>query len=1179
MGVVYRAYDTLLDRPVAIKTLSSQALGREGLKRLLREAQAAAKLTHPNIVATYDVIEEGETRLIVMEYIEGRTLRELIPLPWADAVAIAEQLCNALEYAHAKGVVHRDIKPENIVITPDGIAKIMDFGLARSEGRSRMTQTGMIVGTVSYMAPEQALSGRTDSRSDLYSLGAVLYEALTGKAPFEADDPIAVISMHVNVPAVSPRFHKPEIPPVLDSAILRLLAKDPAERYGSAAEVATVLKTTLAPVEGEDSAVIPAVGGTPSLFEMMTRGKLTDREEELGGLKSALESMLSGRGQVMLVAGEPGIGKTRIAEELLVYARLRGCLTLIGHCYEQELNVPYLPFSEALRSIIRPPLDERISALIRAHGPELVKLVPELAQRIPNLTPSPPLGPEQERLRLYEVVIAFFVAFAQTQPIILLLDDIHWADAATLALLRHLARGVRSSRILILGTYRDVEVDPDHPLSATLTEMNRERLYKRIVVRGLTSQHVGSMIAVILQAQQAVSEEFRDLIFRETEGNPFFVEEVLKHLAEVGALYIEDGRWQRKPLQDIDVPQSTREVIGRRLKRVSEACLRALSLGAVIGRQFSFEVLHSIGELPEEDLLTALEEAIRVQLIREEGDGGEVQYTFVHAIVREVLYERLSLRRRMTLHQKIGETLEGLFQGRLDSAVEDLAHHFARAPHGAGLEKAIEYSMSAARKSLRLFAYEDAARYYESVAELVSEVGDESRLAKVYLALGEPYVYLSNTVAAISAYERALKIFERRGTPTDVTLVHRLIGSALQRDWQFSAAVPHLERALKALTPDEHPTEVVRTHLDLARCFGFKGRVADSTHHATEALHLADRLGNKYLQAEAQVALGFAAHRTRHEAGIATAMTHYQEAVRLARESDAPDAYYTISRGLNNIAVLKLEMGDYLGALQLTMQALELVRRVRDVEQISFQLHQAGFFNYWLGNTNEAKRYMEEALQLPVSRSRRLVLEHRLHWFREEWEAAVETAQESLSSSKVRGDVQGIYVIASVLAWNYLDLGRVDDARDAATLAAKVLEDSAEYHLWPQFLGVVEAFARARDYEQAEILCGRAAAIAERSDSSQGSAFAAFGRGLVALGRGDPQVAVRLLEASHPMDTVLPLKICRLRALAAALARRKDQGDLERARNSLQEALSLCHQTEQNRKAEQVRAELTTISP
>jgi serine/threonine-protein kinase len=235
MGVVYKAHDTLLDRPVAIKMLSPHLLGAEGLKRLLREAQSAAKLTHPNIVAVYDVLEHGDSRLIVMEYVAGRTLRDLLPLTWPQAVTIASQVALALEYAHGHGVIHRDIKPENIMVSDGEIAKVMDFGLARSEGRSRLTQSGLIVGTVAYMAPEQVLGGTIDARTDLYSLGCVIYESLTARKPFEGDDPFTVLSQHMNVMPVAPRWHNGDIPPTLDSIIMRLLAKDPHERYASAA--------------------------------------------------------------------------------------------------------------------------------------------------------------------------------------------------------------------------------------------------------------------------------------------------------------------------------------------------------------------------------------------------------------------------------------------------------------------------------------------------------------------------------------------------------------------------------------------------------------------------------------------------------------------------------------------------------------------------------------------------------------------------------------------------------------------------------------------------------------------------------------------------------------------------------------------------------------------------------
>ncbi len=1182
MGVVYKAHDNLLDRPVALKALAPHLLGDGSLRRLLREAQSAAKLTHPNIVAIYDVVEDDATRLIVMEYIEGQTLRSLIPLSWERAIDVGLDVCRALSFAHERGVVHRDIKPENVIVTPEGAAKVMDFGLARSEGRSRLTQTGAIVGTVAYMAPEQALSGRADAHSDLYSVGAVLYEAITGKPPFEAEDPIAVISMHVNVPPVSPRFYTPAIPPVLESVILRLLAKDPTERYASADELSRILQTTLISVESPDE-VAPAADArvtVASLLDMMTRGRLIDREEELASLKGALESVLSGRGQIVLVDGEPGIGKTRLVDELLVYARLRGCLASVGRCYEQEVNVPYLPFADALRTLLQGIPDDRLTAAAGPFASELVKLVPDLAQRIPGLLPSSPLEPDQERLRLYQSVTRFVTELARTRPLVVVLDDLHWADAATLQLLRYLARNIRAERVLIVGTYRDVEVDRAHPLSSALSEMNRERLYRRVLVRRLTSQHVAAMIQSIFQARQPVSDELRDVIYTETEGNPFFVEEILKHLVEAGALYMEDGRWQRKEIAEIDVPRSIREVIGRRLEQVSEPCQRVLTLAAVIGRRFKFEVLQPVGELGEEELLNALEEATQVQLVREEPDAGEVEYDFAHALIREVLYERLGLRRRMTLHQKVGETLERLYAGRMDGVIEDLAHHFTRAPHGAGFEKAIRYSLEAARKAMGLFAHEEAVRHFRNAVELMEEAGDERRLAETQIALGEPFVYLGDTKSAVEAYERALKFFERQGAPTDVARVHRLIGRALQRHWEFSEAIPHLERALQELRSGEHPADVIQIHLDLARAKTFSGMIDEAQRHAEQALGLAKVHGVVVLQAAAHAAMGLIAH---WRLDLDDARAHYEESIKLVRESSDPEASFTLSRSLNNIALLQQELGEHAAAKRLLLEALEVSERVRNLEYIAFANLRLGYYNFAHGDWQAAKQYAIENLQMPLSLDDLQDAERLLRWLEGNWEAAASLDRTLLQHYRRTGNVMAVFLYCASLAQASVALGRVQEAGEAAAEAATIAEKDQHYLLGHATGGgiafIVEGLAQGGDYDRCEGLCARAEAVNRAAKSPQGVASVLFGRGVLAFERRNHDAAVQLLDEALPLAKPLPvLHAHMLHKLAQVLGQRKAQGDIERAKKICQECLRLLDQMGDTRKADQVRTELAALS-
>ena len=299
MGVVYRAHDTLLDRDVAIKVLSATALGNEGRARLLREAQAAAQLNHPNIVAIHDAGEADNVSFIVMEMIEGESLHSRRPTALDEILSLARQVCAALEHAHAHGIVHRDLKPENVLITPDGTAKLMDFGLARS-GASRISTEGAIVGTVFYLAPEQALGQEIDGRADLYALGVMLYELTTGRLPFTGDDPLAVISQHIHAPVGPPRALRPDLPPALETIILKLLAKNPADRFASAREVEAALVATAVELRS------PAGGPRNNLPIQLS--SFIGRERESDEVKRLLSAS-----RLVTLTGAGGSGKTRLA--------------------------------------------------------------------------------------------------------------------------------------------------------------------------------------------------------------------------------------------------------------------------------------------------------------------------------------------------------------------------------------------------------------------------------------------------------------------------------------------------------------------------------------------------------------------------------------------------------------------------------------------------------------------------------------------------------------------------------------------------------------------------------------------------------------------------------------------------------------------------------------------------
>ena len=292
-------------------------------------------------------------------------------LPLEQTVDLAKQICRGLEFAHSKGIVHRDLKPGNIWLASDGTAKIGDFGLAVAIDRSRLTQEGMMVGTVSYMPPEQAMGGEVTPKSDLYSLGAMLYEMVCGRPPFLGDDSVAIIGQHINTPPVALTWHNSDCPRVLEALIMRLLAKDPSERPESAADVLTALEGVDLTVSGEEAPERDEAHALDSL----AGGVFVGRHQEMGELKAALEDALSGRGRMLTLVGEPGIGKTRTAQELATYAGMRGVQVLWGRCYEDRGMPPYWPWVQAIRNYVRDAEPEELRSEMGTGAVDIAEIV------------------------------------------------------------------------------------------------------------------------------------------------------------------------------------------------------------------------------------------------------------------------------------------------------------------------------------------------------------------------------------------------------------------------------------------------------------------------------------------------------------------------------------------------------------------------------------------------------------------------------------------------------------------------------------------------------------------------------------------------------------------------------------------------------------------------------------
>lgn len=462
--------------------------------------------------------------------------------------------------------------------------------------------------------------------------------------------------------------------------------------------------------EGDiDEARVPLPGFVETAPTFPFAGRVVERETLITAWKQAA----AGTRRVVLVSGEPGVGKTRLVTELVKTAHEQGALLLWGRCAE-ELDVPYQPFAEALRHYVHSVPSERLRDELGALGGEMTRLIPDLRHLVPDLAEPIHTEPETERHRLFEAVSDLLEAVSATMPIVLVLDDVHWADKPSLLLLRHVLRRPAAMPLLILATYRDTDLDRSHPLSEVLADLRRESGVERLDLQGLDSDEVTAFMEHAAgHALEPSGLELAAAVHQETQGNPFFIGEMLLHLAESGLIVHREGRWESDfTLAEVGIPEGIREVVGRRLSRLSEAANTALSIGAVIGAEFDADLIAVLGDQQRDDVLDALDEAARASIVREVA-GTFGRYAFAHALVRSTLYEELSTNRRVRMHAKVAEAIEARYATDLDSHLDALSHHFGEGALAGNPDKAIEYARRAAAKALDDLAFEAAARHLD----------------------------------------------------------------------------------------------------------------------------------------------------------------------------------------------------------------------------------------------------------------------------------------------------------------------------------------------------------------------------------------------------------------------------------------------------------------------------------
>ena len=873
MGEVCLADDVMLDRKVALKFVT--APGETGdLEQLLGEARVAAALDHPFICSIYEVTTLNRRACIVMEYVRGESLERRLrggPLPLGEALRVAEEIAEALDAAHKRRVVHRDLKPANVMLTEDGHVKVMDFGLAARLPHSEdvdqaMTVAiaptqGVVTGTPAYMAPEQVRGEPADRRSDIFAFGILLYELVSGTNPFQRAGIEATFVAILREPPAALRDQRPVMPPALDALVTRLLAKDPAARPQSFADVRGILRQLSGDLSSSTSLAPAAIVDRPAHDGGF---RLIGREAERAQLLQIMQEARSGCGSLILLQGDAGVGKTRLAEEALVMARRLGCQTLVGRCHEQQGTPALIAYTEVLEEASRLMPASAFRQAIIASAPELAKLMPELHRLFPDMPPPLQLPPELRQRYLFTSVREFLTRCSRFMPLVIFIDDLQWADESTLQLTQHLAQKLASLPIVIIAAYREVDAPPvaesksgihrlldrvrgqprdvftPQAIKAALDQLVGQRHAQAIVLRQFTHADVQNALASLGKPHPPARlvTAFTD----RTGGNPFFVAELFRHLKDEGRLFGARNEWVRDlDLNDVELPDTVRVVLERRMTRVSSDTQDLLSAAAVLGHRFEPDLLEEVAEVDGATLTAALHEAERARILTGPSGRRDISWRFTHPLTCQVLTTAIPQRQRQRLHLRVADAMTRIDQ-QSRAHMSGIAHHLYYAGRLADPARTARALIAAGDAAYAMYASEDAVQHYRRALEVLAETnGVKSGALAAQERLADMLALLGDRAAAMEHYEKVSSGYRAARATVDQARIARKTGTLHWQTGDRAEAMASYRRALDQISGSTAHLEAAHLYQELGLAAFRSGDNGKAVEWAERALQSAER--------------------------------------------------------------------------------------------------------------------------------------------------------------------------------------------------------------------------------------------------------------------------------------------------------------------------------------------------
>jgi predicted ATPase/signal transduction histidine kinase len=852
------------DQGVLLRTPRVDYPSPEQIGRLRYGYEIQRGLAQAGVVRVLGLERRTGGWVVVLEDFGGRSLRGLLDersIGVPEALTIALGITTALAELHAEGIVHKNVCPTSVLVAEGGaVVKLDDFGIASrlDQENPTITSPSRIEGSLPYISPEQTgrMNRRVDYRTDFYSLGATLYELLTGRPPFVSDEPMAVIHGHIAVRPTPPHELSPAVPPSASAVVMKLLAKNAEERYQSTYGLLADLRECLTRAQADDGEMVPGRHDVSAVFQIAQ--KLYGRERENAALVAAFERAALGTAELLLVAGYSGIGKSSLVNEIHKPIVARRGHFAAGK-FDQLQNVPYSAFIQAFQSLLRQLLAERpehVAAWRQRFRDELgdggqviADVIPELSLIMGGLSPVPALGPREAEHRFNLVFLQFLGVVATAEhPLALFLDDLHWADTSSLRLIENILRDPKGKSLLIIGAYRDNEVHAAHPLVLTLADLRRAgTAAAEIVLRPLAQGDVARLVADALGfADTAPAAELAALIFEKTQGNPFFVIEFLKSLHQRGLVAFDpaEGRfaWSLPRIHGEAITDNVAHLMADKIRRMPAATQATLRLAACIGNTFDLATLAVVRAAPSNVVAAELWEAMRQGLVHPVGHGyryfdaqGEddsawswrgdtpVAYAFAHDRVQEAALAQIPADERKAVHRRIGQLLldstpEAQLDGRLFDIVNQLDLAAALITEPGEQVACARLNLQAARKAKDSTAYGPALRYLGVAITLLGDRGWETErplVMELFKQRAECEHLTGRFTESEATFERLLR--ESR-TRAEKVAIHKLEIGLLTASGKFAATWRLTREALKLYGVDVPEGEALReaTRVDLA---------------------------------------------------------------------------------------------------------------------------------------------------------------------------------------------------------------------------------------------------------------------------------------------------------------------------------------------------------------------------